>query len=122
MIMPFEECFDGIWEVVIKSTVEGAGDACLRADDIFKPGSILADIVDAIRTADYIIADLTRQNPNVYYELGFAHALNKPVILLTSDISTLPFDVKQQRVIEYTDTASGAAELRDTLRKYMDKV
>jgi len=119
VIMPFEKSFDGIWETVIRPTIVAAGDECLRADDIFAPGSIIDDIVKLIRDADYIIADLTRHNPNVYYELGFAHALSKPVILLTSDVSTLPFDLRQLRVIEYSDTASGAAALRESLTKYL---
>ena len=120
--MPYEETFNGIWKTVIKPTVEDTGDECLRADDIFAPGSIIDDIVYAIHGADYVIADLSKQNPNVYYELGFAHALEKPVILLTSDISTLPFDIRQQRVIRYSDTAAGAADLKESLKRYLTAI
>lgn len=122
VIMPFEETFNGIWKTVIKPTVEDTGDECLRADDIFAPGSIMDDIIQAIHEADYIIADLSKQNPNVYYELGFAHALEKPVILLTSNISRLPFDLKHKRVIKYSDTAAGAASLKDSLKKYLTAI
>jgi hypothetical protein len=119
VIMPFEESFDGIWKTVIKPTVEEIGDKCLRADDIFAIGSVMDDIICSIQHADYIIADLTKQNPNVYYELGFAHALDKPAILLTSNIASLPFDLRQHRIIKYTDTAAGAAKLRESLNKYL---
>jgi nucleoside 2-deoxyribosyltransferase len=122
VIMPFEEKFNGIWKHVIKPTVEDTGDECLRADDIFAPGSIIEDVIHAIHEANYIIADVSEQNPNVYYELGFAHAIEKPVILLTSDISKLPFDIKQQRVIKYSDTAAGAADLKQSLKKYLTTI
>lgn len=117
--MPFEDVFEGIWKVVIKPTVEEAGDVCLRADDIFAPGTIIDDVINAIRDADYVISEVTNPNPNVYYELGFAHALEKPVVLLTSDISKLPFDLRHRRVIKYSDTAAGAASLKQSLRKYL---
>lgn len=119
VIMPFDPSFDGIWEVVVRPTVESIGDRCLRADDIFAPGSILEDIIRSIRESDYIIADLTEHNPNVYYELGYAHALEKTVILITRGLDTLPFDLKHQRVVEYADTAEGSAKLKSDLNKVL---
>jgi len=120
--MPFEKRFDGIWKNVIKPTVEGCGDICLRVDDLFSIGSILKDIFTSISEADYIIADLTLPNPNVYYELGYSHALMKKVIIITQDIHTLPFDLKHERAIVYSDTAAGAAELGNSLRMYIDNI
>jgi len=122
VIMPFAPSFDGIWQVVIKPAVEAINDECLRADDIFAPGSIIDDIIAAIRDADYIVADLTGRNPNVYYELGFAHALDKPVILITQDLTDLPFDVGHRRVIGYSDTAGGAASLRSSLDRFLANI
>jgi len=120
IIMPFDEKFDGIWETVIKPTIENYGDKVTRADNIFAPGSILQDIFSQIKSADYILADLTEQNPNVYYELGLAHASEKPVILIT--LSSIPFDLSQQRVIEYSDTAAGAAKLKEVIAAYLDNI
>ncbi len=122
VIMPFSGQFDGIWLNVIKPAVEGTGDSCFRVDDFFKVGSILTDILDSIRSADYIIADLTIPNPNVYYELGFSHALGKRVVLLTQDLNTLPFDLKHQRVIVYHDTASGAAKLKSDIVSFISQM
>ena len=52
---------------------------------MFRPGSPLtASMTEAIAAANLVVADLSRQNPNVYYELGFAHGLRKPTILVTS--------------------------------------
>lgn len=120
--MPFEIRFDGIWTNVIKPTVENLGDSCLRADDFFTTGSILDDIINSIKIADYIISDLTVHNPNVYYELGFSHALNKKVILISQDIISLPFDLRMQRVIVYSDTASGAVKLKNDLTNFINQI
>ena len=120
--MPFAASFDGIWKTVIRPAVEDAGDDCRRADDFFGPGTIIDDIVASIRSADYLIADLTGRNPNVFYELGFAHALEKPVILLTQESDDIPFDVRHQRLILYQDTAAGAAELRGMLNRSVDSI
>jgi len=120
--MAFDPRFQGIWEHVIKPTVEGLGDKCIRADDFFTVGSILQDIFNSINNSDYIIAELTIHNPNVYYELGYSHALNKKVILLTQDISTLPFDLRHQRVIVYSDNASGISKLKTDLTNFINKL
>ena len=122
VVMPFASSFDGIWNYVIKSTVEQAKDECIRADNIFAPGSIIKDLFELIRESDYLIADLTGQNPNVYYELGIAHALEKPVILIIQDMSELPFDLMDKRVIQYSDTARGAEDLRIALLKYINNI
>ena len=67
-------------------------------------GASLANaITDAIRGTDFLVVDVTRQNPNVFYELGFAHALRKPAILITSIEATrgLPYDLAGFQYIVY---------------------
>ncbi len=120
--MPFDKKFDGIWINVIKPVIESFDDICVRGDNIFKVGSIINDIKYSISIADYVIADVTIQNPNVYYELGYSHALSKKVLLITQDIMTLPFDLSDQRVITYQDTASGAAKLKIDLTNYIKNI
>ncbi len=122
VIMPFAESFDGIWDTVIRPTVVNCGDTCFRADDMFGPGQVMNDIAKAIRDCDYLIADLTNRNANVFYELGYAHALDKPVVLLTSNLADVPFDLRHQRIIEYVDTAGGAAKLATQLAKYIRSI
>jgi len=119
VIMPFTDSFDGIWENVIRVTVANHGDGCFRADDLFGPGQIMNDLIQSIRDCNHLIADLTGRNANVFYELGFAHALDKPVVLITQDLADVPFDLRHQRIIEYTDTAGGAARLARQLEKYI---
>lgn len=100
MIMPFQEQFLGLYDM-LKNKL-GDKYEFSNAGDLDNQQSILQDIVMGIANADVIIADVTGLNPNVFYELGLCHALNKKVILITQDISELPFDIKSYRVDEYT--------------------
>ena len=102
VIMPFDEGFDEIYDDFIVKTLREAGLEVSRADDIQSSQNILKDIVRAIKNSSLIVADLTDSNPNVFYELGLGHALNKPVIMLTQGIEDLPFDLRSYRAIPYT--------------------
>ena len=67
----------------VRRAIEEAGFRVVRYSGSVRPGAVLtSNILDRIREADLIIADVSRQNPNVLYEVGFAHALRKPTILL----------------------------------------
>ena len=101
VLMPFDPEFDSIYDGVIKSGLESAGLSVKRADDIQNQRNILRDVFDGIFNSDLIVADLTNLNPNVFYELAIAHAVRKPVILLTQNIDEVPFDLKPYRLIEY---------------------
>ena len=100
--MPFGEEFDPIYVGFIKPVLEQAGFQVKRADDFQNQQHILKDILDGIYRRDLIVADLTSTNPNVFYELGLAHAFRKPVILLTQSIEEVPFDLQGYRLIEYS--------------------
>jgi hypothetical protein len=79
----------------------------MRADaDIFGTGKIIDQIWRGITSAKILVAELTDRNPNVFYELGLAHALNKPVVLVCSRSSEqdVPFDLQHIRVIYYDMT------------------
>ncbi|MEP6697900.1 MAG: hypothetical protein ABJA34_13630 [Pseudonocardiales bacterium] len=54
-----------------------------------------------IRAAKILVAELTTKNPNVFYELGLAHALEKPVVLVSSNQEDVPFDLRHIRVVLY---------------------
>ncbi|MCI0695634.1 nucleoside 2-deoxyribosyltransferase [candidate division KSB1 bacterium] len=71
------------------------GIGCERADDRILTKPFLDKINDLIRDADVIIADCSGRNPNVFYELGIAHALKKDVILITKDpVGVAPSDIR----------------------------
>lgn len=120
--MPFDESFTVIYEQLIKDPFEKAGFSVFRADDIESQQNILSDVVTAITTSDVIIADLTDSNPNVYYELGLAHALLKPVVLLTQDIGSVPFDLRSYRMLEYDTHFARFEDSRDKLAEMAGQI
>src|ERR687890_515122 len=85
VLMPFEASFTDIYKVGIKPACEAAGAYCERVDEQIFSESILERIYNQISKADLIVSDMSGRNPNVFYETGYAHALNKQVILLTKD-------------------------------------
>src|ERR1019366_7742610 len=77
----------------------------VRADaDIFATGKIIDQIWRGINAAKVLVAELTTRNANVLYELGLAHALKKPVVLVSSNQLDVPFDLQHIRVIYYDVT------------------
>lgn len=102
MVMPFAAPLGGYYESVYKPAIEKAGLRPVRADaEIFGAGKIMDQIWSGIRGAKVLVAELTTRNPNVFYELGLAHALEKPVVLTSSNEDDVPFDLHHIRVIYY---------------------
>ena len=117
-IMPFGGYFDDYYLRVFKPGIEEAGLEPHRADDLFRPGSITNDICAYTRKAKIVLADLTERNPNVFYELGLAHAIGKPAILVVDDIDSVPFDLRNLRVIEYDkNDPTWGEKLRESITK-----
>lgn len=116
VLMQFGGRFDQLYDSIIKPTVEAQGLTCLRADEIYTDKSIVSDIWDSIQRAEIIIADITGKNPNVLYELGLAHSLWRKTILITQNMSDVPFDLRQLRIITYSDKIGAEKELSLELR------
>jgi len=115
VLMPFADRFQPIYDDHIRPAVEGVGLRCERADDIRGTNLITWDIWERINRARFLIAELTDRNPNVFYELGLAHALSKDVILLTQSMDFVPFDLKALRCIQYEFTPRGVQILEKGL-------
>lgn len=93
----------------------------VRADEIALPGSISSDILTHIMHADYVVADVTYPNPNVYYELGLRHASRAgTVIIKDSSGPRVPFDISHLRHFEYENTPTGLKMLSENLKNYFD--
>lgn len=120
VLMPFSSDFKEIYRDGIKPIAKKNGLKCERADEQIFPEGILARIYAEIARADLIIADMTGCNPNVFYEVGFAHALNKPVILLTQSADDIPFDLKHSQHVVYKDIRSLRAGLTRAITHYQD--
>ncbi len=100
VLMPFRQDLYAVYET-IKAVCLIHGMVCQRADDIYSDGIIIEDIWTNICEAHIIIADATGSNPNVFYEMGLAHAIRKPVIILAQSIADIPFDLRHRRMIPY---------------------
>jgi hypothetical protein len=99
--MPYGGYFDDYYKNIIKPVIEINSFSVIRADEIYSSGAIIDDIYKQIMEANICIADVTGKNPNVNYELGLAHALNKPTIIISQKIDDIPFDYKHLRAIIY---------------------
>lgn len=124
VISPFGGYFDLYYRDVYRPAVLEAGLEAVRADDLFRASNILSDVWRLIRESRVLLADVTGKNPNVFYELGLAHAARKPVVIVTADIADVPFDLQPLRVLVYdvrqptwgeTLQASITTALRETL-------
>jgi hypothetical protein len=100
-----------VYEDFVQPTVEACGLVCERGDDLFGSNVVMDDIQRSIEGARLIIADLTDKNANVFYEVGIAHALKKPVLLLSQSISEVPFDLRHRRVLVYEYSPRGCRKL-----------
>jgi hypothetical protein len=89
--------------------------------DMLPSSTVVPEIIRKIHTAKVILADITRHRPNVYYEIGFAHKVNrhKVIIIGQESYDELPSDIRQQsfRYIRYEDNTSGLSYLKTQLRK-----
>jgi hypothetical protein len=101
VVMPFGGWLDDYYELIYKPAIEDAGLDPHRADDLFRPSTIVHDIWDYTKRARLLVGDLTGKNPNVFYELGLAHALAKPAVLIAESIDDIPFDLRALRILIY---------------------
>ncbi|MYB22610.1 MAG: hypothetical protein F4066_02290 [Chloroflexi bacterium] len=115
VIMPFTPDLQSVFDSFYRKTLEANGMAVQRADNSQNSQAITKDIVLSIRGSDLIIADLTDANANVYYELGLAHAMNKPVIMLAQDVDDLKFDLRAYRCLIYSTHFEDMDEARQAL-------
>lgn len=116
VLMPFSASFDDVYRVVVKDAAEETNFLAERLDEQMFAEGMLERIYRQIESADVIIADMTGQNANVFYEIGYAHAREKLCILMTADASDIPFDLKHRRHIVY---GKSVAYLRTELAKHL---
>lgn len=120
--MQFGDPYDTIYRTVIRPKAQALGFEVMRIDEINRPGIIFHDIQRKIEDATVVIAEITAPNQSVYYEIGYAHALNKPTILLAQRGRDLPFDIRSYRVIFYDDSIGGKPLVERTLRDHLHAI
>jgi hypothetical protein len=120
--MQFGQPFDTLYQEVINPGARALNLDVVRIDELAGPGIIFEDIKRQIAEAKIVIAEITAPNQNVFYELGYAHALNKPTILLAQRGRELPFDIRSYRVIFYDDSIGGKPALERNLQKHLEAI
>jgi Nucleoside 2-deoxyribosyltransferase len=110
VLMPFAPAFDDEYKLAIKPACEAAGAYGERVDEQLFHDNILERIYNQISKADLIIADVTGRSANVLYEVGYAHALDKRVIILARDASDMLFDAKHSPYIVHGGELTGLRE------------
>lgn len=122
MVMPFADKFQSIYSDYIKPVVESLDLVINRGDDFFSHRDIMDEIWLALVNCKFVIVDCTGRNANVFYELGIAHVIGKPTVLLTQDTNDLPFDIRGRRVISYKDQSKGLTKLKTDLTELIPRI
>jgi len=127
VLMPFSDELRETYDMAIKPAVSdaaiqlGTEIRCMRTDETASPGSITREIIESIYKANVVIADLTGNNRNVFYELGISHSYGNKTIMISQSVN-VPFDICPYRWIPYGCSAAGLTKLRDQLSKVVTKV
>jgi len=110
VVMPFDPKLRPIYEDHILRVARSLNLVAMRVDDFFTTNHVVSDVWRAIYFARVVIADCTERNPNVFYEIGVAHTIGRPVILITQNTNDVPFDLRHIRFIQYEYTPRGMAD------------
>lgn len=122
VVMQFTPEYNLLYEDVIRPVAEELGFSVVRGDERSGPGLIIADIERDIQESNLIVAEISSANPNVFWEVGYAHALRKPTILIAERDIQLPFDVSAFRVLFYEDTIGGKKRVEEGLRRHIEAI
>ncbi len=124
VVMQLSSPYMEIYNDVIRRICHEFDIEVVKADDVYGPGIIIADIEKQIIESNFVICEITPANPNVYYELGFAHANRKPTILIAdkNSVGDLPFDISPFRVLLYENSIAGKSRIENGLRKHLRAV
>ena len=118
VLMPFDERFNDLYKLSIKTAIEGAGADCERVDEQIFDEQIMQRVYEQIYRADIVVAEISEPNRNVFYEVGYAHALGKTTILLRREAADIPFDLKDYPHVIYGQNISDLeTQLKDRVER-----
>jgi hypothetical protein len=118
-LMPFTAELRPVFEDHIRKTAAQLNLTIQRADDMAGSRDIMQDIWRGICNSRLVIADCTGRNPNVFYEIGIAHCVGTPVLLITQRDEDIPFDLRSIRYISYEYTPGGMAAFEADLAAWI---
>jgi hypothetical protein len=115
VIQPFDDSSEGLFELI--RTAASTANVVVERADLVLPAdrNNVQSALSAIQTASLLIADVTNANPNVMFEIGFAQAQGKPLLLIARNSRSIPFDLARVRVVIYDPANSD--EFVDRLAK-----
>jgi len=122
VLMPFKDEYREVYDIAIRPACELAGFESLRVDEVPGVYNINRKIIEYIFNSDAIVADLTDWNPNVFYEMGVAHAIDNKTIMIIENKDKVPFDVSTYSCILYDKTESGLNKLTKRISETLEKV
>ncbi|HEX2907958.1 MAG TPA: hypothetical protein VHO69_13900, partial [Phototrophicaceae bacterium] len=125
VVMPFAAAFAPVYTDIIKPLAAELKLTILRGDELSSSrGSIMEEVWAALNACRFVIAEITGGNDNVFYELGIAHTLNKPAILITQAAApeAVPFDIRHLRYVRYENTPEGGVRLRSDLQTVITRL
>lgn len=117
--MPFASEYDDTFLVAIAPAALAHNAIAERVDYTGTVGSVVPLIQSMIRIAEVVIADLSESRPNVLHEVGFAEALNKPIIqICRTPVDQMPFNVRNNQTIKYSigQTAKLRKQIEEQLK------
>ncbi len=121
-VVSFRESF-AFFERIRAIVASETGFACIRADDVHGTGEDLREkIHDAIRAAEFVVADISQASPNIFYEVGYSVASGKRLLLLAREKVAIPTDLRGVEVIRYEDTVAGWTQLEKSLRGFLSEM
>lgn len=120
VVMSYHEGY-AFFDRIRKVVAEVTGFECIRADDLPAAGEDLRQKVhDAIENAVFVIGDISDPRPNIYYEVGYAAARNKPILLLGREGAEIHSDLAGLEMIRYVDNREGWPRFEMLLRQHLD--
>jgi hypothetical protein len=121
VLTPFSDSDRSTFEL-IRDTCVRVGLNAVRGDEQFTSTDILTHVIQLILKARLIIANISTRNANVFYELGIAHAMNKPTILISKSLNDTPFDIMTNRIIVYRSDKELRSQLTESLARVMAEI
>jgi len=122
VIMSFEKVLRDAYFIAIDPTLKRMGFNPVRVDQIQHNATVTPEIMRQIEKSVFVIADLTGERPNVYYEVGYAHRADKEVILLSKKGTAVHFDVAAINRIEYEDYTELTNALEQRVRGICERL
>lgn len=124
VIQPFDKGkYDRRYYDIIKPAIETCGFRAYRVDEDYSVEIPISTIESKILDASFVIAEISTDNPNVWFELGYALAHSKMVILMCSDErkSNFPFDIRHRNILRYhTESLIDFKECQKNLKKIIN--